>query len=164
MKICITYNKELFHSIKRSLKPYNICIIPKPDYLLYNIVKKCKDKLHPLKRTSLVYKINCTSCEASYVGETKREVGIRIDEHVKNMTKDHEKHNVISQHRILGHIFDWCNVEILDYENHYYKRLLSEMIHINIQKYALNKKEDTKNLHSSYQKLINVLVKYNLIL
>ena len=52
----------------------------------------------------------------------------------------------------------------MDYEEHYYKRLLLEMIHINIQKYALNKKDETKNLHSSYQKLINDLVKYNLIL
>ena len=98
IKICILYNKELFHSIKRCMKPYNICIIPKPEYLLNNIVKKCKDKLRPLKRTSLVYKIKCTSCKVSYVGETKREVGIRIDEYVKNKTKDREKHNVISQH------------------------------------------------------------------
>ena len=38
------------------------------------------------------------------------------------------------------------------------------MIHINIRKLALNKKEDTKNLQTLYQNLIKVLKKYNLIL
>ena len=57
------------------------------------------------------------------------------------MTKDREKHNV---NRMLGHIIDWLNEEILDYEEHCYKRLLSEMIHTNTKKYALNKRMTQK--------------------
>ena len=40
-----------------------------------------KDKLELLEQNGLVYKNKCKDCEASYVGQTKRQLGTRIKEH-----------------------------------------------------------------------------------
>jgi len=42
--------------------------------------------------------------------------------------------------------FDWDNPEILDREKYYYRRLISEMINIKLQKNALNMQSDTELL------------------
>lgn len=43
----------------------------------------------------------------------------------------------------LGHTFDWENVSIMDKESYYRKRLISEMLYINIQTHGLNLQTDT---------------------
>ena len=43
-----------------------------------------------------------------------------------------------------SHNFDFGNVQILDREINKYKRLVSEMIHINTHSYTINRQEDTQ--------------------
>jgi len=40
----------------------------------------------------------CKNCNASYVGQTKRKLKTRLNEHVKNIRLDPQKHSVISDH------------------------------------------------------------------
>jgi len=69
------------------------------------------------------------------VGQTKRYLKTRINEHVKNIKAEESKLSVVSKHMLeCNHIFDWKNVRILDFEQNYYKRYISEMIHIKTQK------------------------------
>ena len=72
--------------------------------------------------------------------------------------KDHKKANlnsVVGIHQnIPEHHFDFDNTQILDREP-YYKRLLSEMIHINSNKNTLNKIEDLKTLNNIYKVFLN---------
>ena len=77
-----------------------------------------------------------------------------IREHKNN--KDQEA--VILQHKTkYTHEFDREDVQILDIENNYKKRLVSEMIHIqkNI-KNPINDREDTQMLSNIYNRVINV--------
>ena len=61
-------------------------------------------------------------------------------------------------HRIKNnHDFDWKEVQILDSEKHYNKRLISEMIHIIKRKNGLNKQNDTEFLSEVYIPIIDVL-------
>ena len=78
-----------------------------------------------------VYKINCKSYPATYVGETKWALKNRIKEHQndknsKSLIALHSKNN--------SHTIDWYNIQILDKENNYNKRIVSEMIPINSTK------------------------------
>lgn len=43
-----------------------------------------------------------------------------------------------------NHNFDWDNVEILDFKPRYYKRLISEIIHIKSLKNSINTNDDNK--------------------
>ena len=51
----------------------------------------------------------------------------------------------------FGHSFDFDHDKILDIESHYFRRLTSEMVHINIQNNAINIQKDFKKLHSIYK-------------
>jgi len=99
--------------------------------------------------------ISCNNCNASYVGQTKRQLKTRINEHVKNITLDESKHSVITKHILdKNHTMDWQNAKILDYENNYFKRLISEMIYIKTQDNGLNSIDDIECLDSSYFNLL----------
>jgi len=53
-----------------------------------------------------------------------------------------------------NHIFDWKNVRILDFEQNYYKRIISEMIHIKTQKNSMNLIDDIECLDSFHFNLL----------
>jgi len=124
---------------------------------LNNIIKAHKDVPPCLARTNVVYKISCSECEATYVGQTKRTLGTRIGEHRSHIKRNSAQPSVITDHRLAtNHEFDWENVKILDVERNYKKRLISEMIHIKKQKSGLNSQQDTDLLDPIYNDLLNV--------
>jgi len=123
---------------------------------LSKFIKVHKDPLLPTFRPNVVYKINCQDCEASYVGQTKRTLNTRISEHRNHIKRNSPQTSVITDHRLeFDHKFDWDNVEVLDEEINYNKRLISEMIHIKKQKQGLNLKKDTDLLHPIYHELFD---------
>jgi len=64
-----------------------------------------------------MYKIFCKDCDASYMGQTKRKLKTRLNEHIKNIKLDPQKHSVISDHILEhDHSFDWKSIKILDFE------------------------------------------------
>ncbi|KYQ46473.1 hypothetical protein ALC60_14570, partial [Trachymyrmex zeteki] len=93
---------------------------------LWNFIRKGKDQLDPLCNQNVVYKISCDDCDVSYVGQIKRQLKIRLHEHVSDINKKSKSPTVITNHRIdQNHNFDWGNVEILDIEASYNKGLIS---------------------------------------
>jgi hypothetical protein len=106
-----------------------------------------------------VYKIKCNDCDASYIGQTKRKLNTRIKVHTNNIKLDSSKHSVISEHIThYNHSIDSNNTLILDREPKYYKRLISEMIHIKEQNNGLNLRKDTELLNESYFDFLDRLV------
>ena len=80
----------------------------------------------------------------------------RINEHKWDVRKKENK--VVLRHCVENkHKINWQKTSILDIEANYYKRKISEMLHIHMQKEPMNKKEDTRFLHDSYRKFLNKL-------
>jgi len=80
----------------------------------------------------------------------------RIGEHRIHIRRNSPQSSVITDHRLeFNHEFDWDNVEVLDEEKNYNKRLISEMIHIKRQRKSLNLKKDTDLLHPIYNELFD---------
>ena len=118
---------------------------------LNRIIKTHKDKNLHSQNSSVVYKINCNDCDASYVGQTKRQLKTRIKEHKNNINGNINRFSVISEHIIKEkHDFNWDKVKILDHETNYHKRIISEMLHIKEQKNGINLNKDTELLCDSY--------------
>jgi len=109
--------------------------------------------LPPFSHSNVVYKLRCAQCDASYVGQTRRLLKTRIDEHQSHIRKNTNQSSVITKHH-FSHDFDWDNVEISDEEIHFNKRIIFEMIHIKKQSYSLNLQHDTDSLDSIYFDII----------
>jgi len=120
----------------------------------------CYNKLNKFIKVhspNVVYKIICSNCDASYVGQTKRILGTRISEHRSHIRRVSTQLSVITDHRLhMNHDFDWDNVEILNGEINYKKRFVSEMIFIKKQIRGLNLQSDTDLLDPIYNDLLHI--------
>jgi len=125
---------------------------------LNRFIKVHKDRVDREQCSGVVYKLQCNDCDASYVGQTKRQLLTRTEKHMSNIKLDPTKHSVVSNHiKLSNHSFDWSNVQILDSEPNYYKRITSEMIHIKEQRNGINSHTDTELLNSAYFNILNEL-------
>jgi len=128
---------------------------------LGGFVRVHKDTVETFSNNNVVYKISCRDCEASYVGQTKRQLKTRVKEHCNNFKSISANPSVITEHAMqLSHSFDWDNVKILDTEKNYFKRSVSEMIHIKEQSLGLNAQKDTELLDSAYFDILDRLSKF----
>jgi len=151
----------------RTWNPYLKASYPSPTNailklaFIFNTLKKFfnfgKDPLYSSSHNDVVYKISCQNCEATYVGQTKRQLKTRILEHSADIKKESGPPSVISNHRINDdHDFNWTDIKILDHERNYKKRLIFEMVHIIKQKHDLNRQSDTEFLPEAYFSLLNL--------
>jgi len=118
---------------------------------LGGIIKAHKDILPKLSNKDVVYKLCCKNCDASYVGQTSRQLKTRISEHRNHINRNTTTQSVINEHRLqFNHNFDWEDVKILDSERFLGKRLVSEMTFIKKQKNGTNLQSDTEHLDDAH--------------
>jgi len=123
---------------------------------LTGYIKEHKDINKYDTKNNTVYKIFWSNCNTSYhyVSQTKRQLKTRINKHEKNIRFDESKHSVTKYTIEKNYTFNWQNVKIIDYKTNYFKRLISEMIHIKTQDNGLNSVDDIECLDSSYFNLL----------
>ncbi|KYM97737.1 hypothetical protein ALC62_11566 [Cyphomyrmex costatus] len=123
---------------------------------LNDFIKVQKDPLPNETKKNVVYRIKCNDCDVTHVGQTRRKLKTRVNEHRSHIHWNTSSRSVITDHRLEhNHEFDWNNVDILDCENFYHKRLISEMICIKTQRNSLNLKTDTEGLDQSYADILD---------
>ncbi|KYN21656.1 hypothetical protein ALC57_05964 [Trachymyrmex cornetzi] len=77
-------------------------------------IKAQKDPCPQFKKSNVMYKINCKDCDASYVGQTGRQLKTRIAEHCNHINWKTSNDSVITAHRLqFKHDFDWDNILIV---------------------------------------------------
>ncbi|KYN22564.1 hypothetical protein ALC57_05036, partial [Trachymyrmex cornetzi] len=151
----LPYVPKISDEFKRISKTFNTKLAYTSLNKLNSLIKGHKDILPKEKRKNVVYKISCKSCEASYVGQTKRKLKTRLAEHRNHINRNSNNQSVITEHRIeFDHDFDWENVAVLDEERSLNKRLISECLHILMQKNSLNLRSDTEGVHLNYIQLL----------
>ncbi|KYN12195.1 hypothetical protein ALC57_15646 [Trachymyrmex cornetzi] len=128
---------------------------------LQKYLKVHKDPRLRLSKNNVEYRINCNDCDASYVEQTSRQLRTRIAEHRNHIRWNTSSRSVITEHRLENnHDFNWDEIEVLDEEPCYHKRLISEMLHIKKQKNSINLQTDTEGLHKAYIPIVN---KFNFV-
>ena len=115
--------------------------------LFYNYCR-LSDRLRFKDRSStvnnVVYHVECSTCEASYTGETKRNITTRMNEHGKTST-DSE----VARHcwEFPDHKFNLDEPKILAFEHNLMKRRIKEALFIQELGSTLNKQEKSYNLY-----------------
>ncbi len=117
--------------VKVHIKPYNII----RGHLVHP-----KDKVKKYDKTGVVYQIQCSDCDSSYVGETERSLKKRISEHQRSSSP-------VGAHMIeRHHSFSEKEVSIGHQEGNWFRRGVAEAIHISSSNPDLNRDRGRHNL------------------
>ncbi|CAH3028480.1 unnamed protein product, partial [Porites evermanni] len=110
------------------------------------------DKDKPEDRHGAVYKIKCCDCQASYIGETGRNLSTRLTEH-RRATRNGDANNHIAEHHLnTKHQIDWDSATSITYSTDYYQRLTLESWFTNLEQTPLNR---SQQLPAPYKRLID---------
>ena len=88
-----------------------------PDNPWKSIIK-AKDPILKEDRNNAVYQLNCKDCEAVCVGETKRTLNIRVEEHItaiKSASKRNHTAEHCSEHKKVVDFDQWNILQITKY-------------------------------------------------
>ena len=99
------YIRGTSETIARILQPYNILVAHKPITALLRLLNNVKDEDKPEDRQGAVYKIKCCDCQASYIGETGRNLSTRLTEHKRATRNGGVRNYINSVHKGEGHSF-----------------------------------------------------------
>ena len=162
----ITYNKGISNIIIKTIKKNqnkNINIAYKIYNKMENIYTKLKDKIDEKQKHNIIYSIPCLSCSLIYIGQTKRSLGKRMQEHkysVKNSKLDKDKTAIVTHYLETGHHFNYEEAKIIDHEAQLHKRLTLEACHIwKNENRTINFRTDLQNINSIYSDIIKTLTK-----
>ncbi|KAG5313537.1 MOS1T transposase, partial [Pseudoatta argentina] len=113
LRMIFNYINKRIYSINKSTNTTGYRCLNK----FNKFIKVHKDKNQQKKNNNdVIYKLNCNNCDVSYVGQTKRQLQIRIKEHRNNIKLDQSKHSVITKH-ITEYIKEQKNVVNLMKDN-----------------------------------------------
>ena len=114
--------------------------------------RNVKDKDKPEDRQGAVYKIKCCDCQASYIGETGKNLSTRLTEH-KRATRNGDVNKHIAEHHLkTKHQIDWDSATCITYSTDYYQRLTLESCFTNLGQTPLNR---SQQLPAPYKRLID---------
>ena len=149
----------------RVMKKYHISSAMKPHCTLRSQLVHPKDKRDPLNTTHAIYDIPCKNCKLTYVGETGRKFGTRLEEHKTEAEKISKSlstratrkasQSVIHKSAITDHVAEknhvigWGEAKVLGTEQDRYKRWIKEAVEIR-KKGATTMNRDEGQYHLSH--------------
>ena len=107
MTATILYIRGTSETIAPILQPYNIRVAHNPITTLRWLLTNVKDKDKPEDRQGAAYKIKCCNCQASYIGETGRNLSTWLTKH-KWATRNGDVNNHIAEHHLQ--ISNWLGL------------------------------------------------------
>ena len=128
--------------------PLNHPDSPWPITTLRKLLTNVKDTKTNLQRQGAVYKIKGCDCQATYIGETGRNLSTRLTEHRRGtVTSTVAEHHLQTNHRI-----DWDSASCVTYSTNYYKRIVLESWFTNLAQSPINR---CLQLPAPYKRLID---------
>ena len=104
----------LSDQLKRALNKHNIKATFYTQTTLRSLLSKSKDPISKEDRNNAVHQINCKDCEAVHMGETKRTLNIRAEEHITAIKSASKKSHTAEHCWKYNHEFDWEHKKALE--------------------------------------------------
>ncbi|XP_037943618.1 uncharacterized protein LOC119676450 [Teleopsis dalmanni] len=103
-RVAVVYNNTVSKGLKSKLKKFNIDLVhsSRPHQLECRL-PSAKDPIDPFEKCG-VYKIECGSCNKVYIGQTKRPLSVRLEEHLKEAREAPKKMNPHIKSNVARHI------------------------------------------------------------
>lgn len=154
---------NLTGKLRNIFKDENVKIAVRNQKTVRNLYSRLKDPIPTLLKSNVVYEIECKDCDKKYIGQTSQWLKSRITLHKSDTRKHHERCALSTHAFTLDHRVNYEDVNVLQMERNYRKRLILEMIEINKQDNVINKKTDTNKLSTIYKYLLEKTKRENSI-
>ena len=119
---------------------------------IYRSFTYIKEKDLSEDKQGVAYKIKCCDCQATYIGETGRNLSTRLSEH-KRATRNGDVKNHIAEHHLqTKHQIDWDSATCITYSTDYYQQLTLESWFTNLEQTPLNR---SQQLPAPYKRLVD---------
>ena len=102
-----------------------------------------KDVIDKLKRSNVIYRIDCKQCNVFYVGKTERRLSDRVKEHMGALHKHYLRSAAADHCHSSGHEMDWANICVIDSNCNRSSLLVKETLAIKQLKPPLNNTESS---------------------
>nr|VZI38271.1 unnamed protein product [Spirometra erinaceieuropaei] len=112
----LPYIDGVSEAVSRLRRPLGIGIAHRPDSTIRHLVET-EGPLTRGETTHAIYRVQCNSCEANYVGETGGRLQSRVNEHVRAVRRMDPLSVVAEQCADSGHTFAFQNAKILGRSN-----------------------------------------------
>ena len=152
-RISLPYIKGTTDKIAKILTKHNIMVAFTPPNTIKNMLSSAKDLIDP-KNLKGVYSVPC-SCGKIYIGETGRSFGIRLREHINDISKNRSEKSGLAEHACSSsHYICIEQARLIHKEDHYLKRRVKEAIEIEKTSNNMNR-DDGLKLSNTWKPLIN---------
>lgn len=106
VRASMTYAPSITNKLKAKLKRKDVELVFSSNNKMKNLLGSTKDKLN-LREMSGIYQYECDGCEEKYIGQTKRNIGVRYSEHLAHIRYNRPEKSSIASHALEK---DHCNV------------------------------------------------------
>ena len=128
--LILPYQKGTSENIRRVAKTFNIKTAFTSKQTLRSLLCKTKPGQGQNDKKNCIYQIPC-ECGDSYIGETKRPLEVRVQEHQKFTRMGETSRSGLAEHAWTnGHNIHWSEAKILHKEENWRKRKFKEAVYI----------------------------------
>ena len=112
--VTLPYVKGITEAISRILHTAGFKVAMKPCRTLREELVAPKDKVSLLDKAGVVYQIPCGECDASYIGQTSKNLRDRVKQHRTATDKGKIDDSAIAEHSWSSHHnIDWENIKVV---------------------------------------------------
>ena len=127
MSINLRYVEGTSEKLRRILSFHKIRSTFYTEKALRKLLCKPKDRVATEDKNNIVYKIDCSNCQAVYFGESKRSLKSRSDEHKRSVRNcDCDKNEIAKHCWEADHNFNWDQEKVIDRESRLISRKIKE--------------------------------------
>ena len=101
-RICVPYFPNITNRLQNEMKKIGFKLVYQNDRKLSDILGNMKDKRMDLEKSG-IYSISCSNCDALYIGQTRRAIKTRYNEHCADCRKEATQDKPMPFHAISNH-------------------------------------------------------------
>ena len=137
INVPLPYIRGISEKLTKIFRDHGVNAYHKPVNTIRSFLVHPKDKTPDSNKCGVVYKIDCPDCTDTYVGETARALGTRINEHT---TTTAQTLTAVGEHsKQMDHKITMDNVKVIGREDHFWNRKIREAMEIRALTPTLNK-------------------------
>ena len=150
----LPYIKGVSDKIQRILHNIGVKVAFKPYLTINKYLPSPKDFTNKDELSGMIYQVPCHDCDFIYIGQTKRTLKSRLNEHKRSIKYQRPEQSALADHSMsMDHKINWEEAKILKLESDYFKRLFTETWYINSKSHVMNR-NDGNSFPSVYYKLL----------